>query len=345
VLATSVEITQNVSRLTPGTAYHWCARLLYRPGNRLGQSIGRWVHVPWNGWTEQDFRTPAVTYTTGMITYACDPLSRLISAGYSTGESFAYRYDAGRPWRSHGNRTAYTATAPLAGTTVTTYTYDAANRLLVSQSPWSPGHVHLGCTGQPGQRRHVYICPQRCGTHGACLSTNRWAEGVTLTLVYTYNSAGLRVAQSVNGEVTPFAWDWATGVPEMLSDGQAMGSSIALYVVGHETLGRWNGAVWTYYLPDTLGLHPAGDGWNGRGDRQPGVDAVRGWRWGRRRRVWGLQGSGFKTLTRTRGCCISVLVGISHTPAGLLARILLYQISIVRKVLTAMPMSLETRST
>jgi RHS repeat-associated protein len=79
------------------------------------------------------------------------------------------------------------------------------------------------------------------------------AEGVTLTLVYTYNASGLRVAQSVDGEVTTFAWDWATGVPEMLSEGQAMGSSIALYLVGHETLGRWDGADWTYYLPDALG--------------------------------------------------------------------------------------------
>jgi YD repeat-containing protein len=76
--------------------------------------------------------------TTRVITYTYDPLSRLIFAGYSTGESFAYQYDAGRPWRSHGNRTAYTATAPLAGTTVTAYTYDATNRLLVSQSP---GHL------------------------------------------------------------------------------------------------------------------------------------------------------------------------------------------------------------
>ena len=39
----------------------------------------------------------------------------------------------------------------------------------------------------------------------------------------------------------------------MLSDGQAMGSSIALYLVSHETLGQWDGAAWAYYLPDALG--------------------------------------------------------------------------------------------
>jgi RHS repeat-associated protein len=57
----------------------------------------------------------------------------------------------------------------------------------------------------------------------------------------------------MDGDVTTFVWDWASGVPEMLSEDQAMGSSIALYLVGHETLGRWDGADWTYYLPDALG--------------------------------------------------------------------------------------------
>ena len=59
-----------------------------------------------------------------------------------------------------------------------------------------------------------------------------------------------------------FFWDWATpstgsgqaGVPEMLSAGDA------LYLVGHETLGQWDGA-WTYYLPDALGsVRQATDG-------------------------------------------------------------------------------------
>ncbi|MGD9099252.1 MAG: Calx-beta domain-containing protein [Anaerolineae bacterium] len=56
-LTTGVVITQNVVGLTPGTPYHWRVRLLYRPGNRLGQPAGRWIHVPWNSWTEQDLRT------------------------------------------------------------------------------------------------------------------------------------------------------------------------------------------------------------------------------------------------------------------------------------------------
>ncbi|MBN1581499.1 MAG: FG-GAP repeat protein, partial [Anaerolineae bacterium] len=50
-------IAQDVTGLTMGTAYHWRVRLLYRPGNRLGQAASRWIHMPWNGWNETDFRT------------------------------------------------------------------------------------------------------------------------------------------------------------------------------------------------------------------------------------------------------------------------------------------------
>jgi RHS repeat-associated protein len=73
------------------------------------------------------------------------------------------------------------------------------------------------------------------------------AASVTATLVYTYNAAGLRVAQAVEGDETTFTWDWATGVPELLSDGDV------LYLVGHETLGQFADDAWTYYLPDALG--------------------------------------------------------------------------------------------
>jgi len=62
--------------------------------------------------------------TTRTISYTYDPLGRLTAADYSTGEFFAYQYDARRPGRSHGNRTAMTDTAG-----VHAYAYDAANRL------------------------------------------------------------------------------------------------------------------------------------------------------------------------------------------------------------------------
>jgi hypothetical protein len=57
VLTTGVDISQTVSGLTPGTPYHWRVRLLYRPGNALGQPAGRWLSIPLNGWNETDLRT------------------------------------------------------------------------------------------------------------------------------------------------------------------------------------------------------------------------------------------------------------------------------------------------
>jgi hypothetical protein len=46
-----------VDGLTAGIPYHWRVRLVYLPGNRLGQVASRWVHMPWNDWNETDFRT------------------------------------------------------------------------------------------------------------------------------------------------------------------------------------------------------------------------------------------------------------------------------------------------
>ena len=77
------------------------------------------------------------------------------------------------------------------------------------------------------------------------------AESITATLVYTYNADGLRVAQSQSvasvESVDTFTWDWAMGVPELLSDGDS------LYLIGYDTLGWQTGTAWTFVLPDALG--------------------------------------------------------------------------------------------
>jgi RHS repeat-associated protein len=73
------------------------------------------------------------------------------------------------------------------------------------------------------------------------------AESITSTLVYTYTATGLRVGQRIDGDEATYAWDWASGLPEMLSEGGN------LYLVGHNTLGQWNGDEWVYYLLDGLG--------------------------------------------------------------------------------------------
>ena len=162
-----------------------------------------------------------------------DYRSTTLTAG-STGEHYEYAYDA------VGNRTAMTKTTALAETTVTTYTYDAAKRLTHIQQPASSIQYAWDARGTllaDGTFTYTYNAAGRLVR----------AESVTATLVYTYNAAGLRVAQSVDGNASTYAWDWATGVPELLSDGDA------LYLVGHDTLGHWDGEAWQYPHPDGLG--------------------------------------------------------------------------------------------
>jgi RHS repeat-associated protein len=230
VLTTGVVITETVTGLTPETPYHWRARLVYRPGNRLGQHASRWVNLG-NSWRETHFRTPASTgtiTTTRIITYTYDPLNRLTAADHSSGESFAYEYDG------VGNRTVFTQT--LGSTTVTTYTYDTANRLTAAgnvEYTWDAQGNLIG----DGTFTYAYNAAGRMVR----------AESVTATLVYTYNAAGLRVAQSVDGEETTFAWDTALPLAQVL----ASGSALDLYGLGR--IGELQAGEWAYPLADALG--------------------------------------------------------------------------------------------
>jgi len=168
-----------------------------------------------------------VLITSRVTTYVYDPLGRLVEADYSTGEQFEYAYDA------VGNRETLTVAHE---SRVTHYEYDHANRL-----------TKVGDTtytwDERGNLTHDGTFTYTYNSAGRMVR----AENVTTTLLYTYTADGLRVAQAVDGDVTTYAWDWASGLPEMLSDGEH------LYLVGHDTLGHWGGGEWSYYLPDALG--------------------------------------------------------------------------------------------
>jgi len=60
VLTNGLVLSQTVDGLTGDTVYRWRVRILYRPGNRLGQTGSRWLYLPWNGPQEADFRTPSL---------------------------------------------------------------------------------------------------------------------------------------------------------------------------------------------------------------------------------------------------------------------------------------------
>jgi len=163
--------------------------------------------------------TAALPDSTRVIAYTYDPLGRLVAADDPTGESSAYAYDA------VGNRTALTDTAG-----VHTYTYDAANRLTgvdgVSYTWDARGNLRSN-----GVFTYTY--------DGAGRMVR--AEGVSATVVYTYGLDSLLVGRSAGGAVTTYAWDWATGVPEMLRDGARPA-----------TLGWADGAEGSYPLGDAL---------------------------------------------------------------------------------------------
>ncbi len=180
--------------------------------------------------------TETVSGATRSIGYTYDPLNRLTTAAYSTGENYAYQYDP------VGNRTAYTLTTPLDETAVTTYTYDAANRLLVAGAP---GHS-VAYTWDA--RGNLLADGTFTYTYNAAGRMVR-AESITATLVYTYNVDGLLVARSLNSALATFVWDLAAGLPVIISDSTA----VYLHTFDGKFLAERRDGMWAYPLADSLG--------------------------------------------------------------------------------------------
>ena len=170
---------------------------------------------------------------TRVITYTYDPLYRLTSAEYSTGESFAYVYDA------VGNRLSLTT---MAG--VVNYQYDAANRLVLSEVEGLTSVDGVAYTWD--NNGNLLSDGVFTYTYDAANRLVR-AQSVTTTLVYTYNADGLRVAQSVDGVETAFTWDLAAGLAEVLS------TSGAMYLHGLDLTAEQRSGAWWYPLGDALG--------------------------------------------------------------------------------------------
>jgi YD repeat-containing protein len=180
---------------------------------------------------------------TRTITYTYDPLNRLTGATYSTGEAYAYAYDA------VGNRTAMTSTTPLSGTVVTTYTYDVANRL--TDRGVSDGRVYTYTWSQRGQMLAEYTqgYPVRTFTHDAAGQLVR-ATVFTLTTEFVYNGLGARVAVSVAGQTTSYVLDYAAGNRILV---ESTPTSTVRYLYGETCLGEERDAIWLHYLPDAEG--------------------------------------------------------------------------------------------
>ncbi|MCK4470881.1 MAG: hypothetical protein KAW49_03745, partial [Anaerolineae bacterium] len=123
VLTSGVVLSQTVDGLTGGTVYRWRVRLLYPPGNRLGQTGSRWLYLNWNGPQEADFRTPRL-------------LTPDRSANVLPGQLAVYTHTLTNPISE--TQTFTLTAASSQGYTVTVATPSSAPTVTLSACGWGP---------------------------------------------------------------------------------------------------------------------------------------------------------------------------------------------------------------
>ena len=166
--------------------------------------------------------------TTTTITYAYDPLGRLVAADYDDGTYFHYAYDA------VGNRLTQDT---LEGSN--TYAYDVANRLTsVDGVPyvWDANGNLLS----NGVSTYAYDSANRLINLSSATSTSS----------YAYNGFGDRLQQTVDSISTNYTLDLNTGLTQVL----AVGTNAYLYGRGRISQHTSHPAPNTsYFLADALG--------------------------------------------------------------------------------------------
>jgi len=183
--------------------------------------------------TRTNYITVEPNLTTRVIQYTYDPLYRLVEADYSSGENFAYAYDA------VGNRTAYTRT--ITSTIATVYTYDAANRLATQNGESVFAWDDNGNLLSDGSA--VYEFNQANRLISATVGTT--------TTQYAYNGNGARLRLIINGLPTTYTLDLAAPLVQVLVQQDSGGSTRYLY--GVTRVGEQQSAGWVYHLSDALG--------------------------------------------------------------------------------------------
>ena len=153
----------------------------------------------------------AITHDQVTITYTYDPLGRLKSTVYATGQRFDYTYDP------VGNRLSESHALGS-----TSYTYDIANRL-TSVGGVTYSWDNNGNLLSDGVYTYSYDYANRLTTV---------TQGSTTLSTYVYNGNGDRLSQTVNGlsgaATTHFTLDLnpstgsgqATGLTQVLDDGE-----------------------------------------------------------------------------------------------------------------------------
>jgi RHS repeat-associated protein len=182
---------------------------------------------------------------TRTITYTYDSLYRLTGADYSSGEEFAYAYDA------VGNMTALTAT--ITNTVVTTRVYDAANRLITVTTDgvartleWSDVGELLRdgdpSTGSGQADAYAWDAAGRLVRARVDGMLNR----------YAYLGDGGRISMTVGSETTTYTLDLASLLVQVLVAHEPARPEPTSYLYGVARIGEYDGA-WRYHLADHLG--------------------------------------------------------------------------------------------
>ena len=279
-LSGSVPLTVTFTNQSSGeiTAYEWAF------GDGLTDTITHPVHVYTTtgvytvsltatgpGGTDTLTRTSYITATapevveTTVITYTYDPLYRLRGAYYSTGEFFAYEYDA------VGNVTL--ASEHITTTRTTTYTYNAASQLVTSTVSgestvwWYTYDANGNLTHQTpngtapadGQVRYTWDALNRL------VKVERYVGGSYEPLAEAAYDGSLplkakRVGDDVHvGQRTRLTM-WVAGQPvtttytaDPLRPGRVLvaadGTTARRYLYGQGPIGEFDGE-WSYHLTD-----------------------------------------------------------------------------------------------
>jgi RHS repeat-associated protein len=129
------------------------------------------------------------------------------------GVSTTYTYDA-----------AYRLLSTTAGGDTTNFTWDNNGNMLTKGSltfTWDPANRMVGLT------------------NGATIAS------------YHYNGDGVRVSRTVNGLTTTYLQDQSTGIPVVLRE--VTSGEITEYIYGSDLIQSNNGSLFTYYHTDGLG--------------------------------------------------------------------------------------------
>jgi RHS repeat-associated protein len=172
---------------------------------------------------QADYSPYLQTTTTTTINYEYDPLYRLTSANYSTGDLYQYTYDA------VGNRLTETTQSA-----VNSYQYDSANRL-TSVNGVNYTFDDNGNLLSDGVNTYTYDSANRLISVSNQSSVNS----------YQYNGLGDRYQQTVNGNTTTYILDLNTGLTQVLDDGTNT------YTYGLGRISQTNTET-EYFLTDAL---------------------------------------------------------------------------------------------